>query len=166
MSAPLDASLQVGYVAAEDVYIVFSEYYGDDTVYGRREVVLPSGEPVKGAGLCVSDLIALGAQVVGDGLGATNAWVERVALEPVVPAEPAPDAPAHEAPAPDAPAEPVQEAAPEAPAEPPSPSCCGCSCCDKPVNPPYKMVFTLGEVKVTLEGVKNLEVFSEEKKVF
>jgi len=161
MSVPLDASLQVGYVAAEDVYIVFSEYYGDDTVYGRREVVLPSGEPLKGAGLCVSDLVALGAQVVGDGLGASNAWVERVALEPVVPAEPAPEAPA----------EPAQEAVPEAPAEvpaePPSPSCCGCFCCDKPVvNPPYKMVFTLGEVKVTLEGVKNLEVFSEEKKVF
>lgn len=157
MSVPLDVSLQVGYNAAEDVYVVFSEYYGDDTVYGRREIVLPSGEPIKGAGLYVKDLIALGAQVVGDGLGATNGFLERVALElmeaPVeVPAgEPA--SPAPEAPAPEAPV---------------SPSCCACACdCQKgPVNPPYKMVFTLGEVKVTLEGVKNLEVFSEEKKVF
>jgi hypothetical protein len=47
----------VGYVAAGDVYVSYSEYYGDGTIYGYTELLTPDGNPVKGAGKTKADLI-------------------------------------------------------------------------------------------------------------
>ena len=49
----------VGYVAMEDVYIAYSEYYGDGTIYGRVDLLL-NGEAVKGAGKSKKELVEAG----------------------------------------------------------------------------------------------------------
>ena len=50
----------VGYVDIEDVYIAYSEYYGDGTIYGRVDLLDVNGEPVKGAGKSKKELVEAG----------------------------------------------------------------------------------------------------------
>ena len=85
MSVPLSADRNVGYVEAEDVYIVFSEYYGGGTIYGRQTLQTPEGEAVRGLGKSVQDLIAAGVVVLDDQSGATCGDLVRVPLESTPP---------------------------------------------------------------------------------
>ena len=98
----------VGYVAMEDVYIAYSEYYGDATIYGRVDLLL-NGEPVKGAGKSKKELVESGVvlseTVVGSMNGelvaipdsyesipeVVNEVVEEVVPEEVAPEEVAPE---------------------------------------------------------------------------
>ena len=50
----------VGYIAIEDVYVKYSEYYGDATIYGRVDLLDVNGEPVKGAGKSKKELVEAG----------------------------------------------------------------------------------------------------------
>jgi hypothetical protein len=68
MSAPLSMESAVGYVAAEDVYVVYREYYGDGTIYGRADLLL-NGEPVKGAGKSKKELVEAGVLVSENVIG-------------------------------------------------------------------------------------------------
>jgi hypothetical protein len=70
-AVPLTLEQNVGYVQAEDVYIVYSEYYGGGTIYGRQTLQMPTGEPVTGFGKTKTELVGLGVVVVGDQSGAT-----------------------------------------------------------------------------------------------
>ena len=73
MSAkPLTVEQNVGYVIAEDVYIVYSEYYGDGTIYGRQAMIFPDGSLASGSGKSKNDLVAIGALVSDDVNGALS----------------------------------------------------------------------------------------------
>jgi hypothetical protein len=61
----------VGYVAAQDLYVSFSEYYGDGTIYGYTELLTPDGNPVKGAGKSKTDLVNENV-VLGNNLGSVS----------------------------------------------------------------------------------------------
>ena len=99
MPSPLDASVLVGYVEAEDVYIVFSEYYGDGTIYGRREMFMPSGELIHGAGKTWSEIAGMGALVADEVAGAVNGHLVHIPVDVVVaPAEVPVEVPPVEAP--------------------------------------------------------------------
>jgi hypothetical protein len=90
MSAkPLTIDHNVGYVTAEDVYIVFSEYYGDGTIYGRQAMILPDGFLAQGAGKSKSELVAIGCLVSDDVNGALNGDLIIVPVDtPVAEAQP------------------------------------------------------------------------------
>ena len=62
MSTPLSMESAVGYVGAEDVYIVYTEYYGNSTIFGRADLYL-NGEPVRGAGKSKKELVEAGVLV-------------------------------------------------------------------------------------------------------
>jgi hypothetical protein len=103
MSAPLSMESAVGYVAAEDVYVVYREYYGDGTIYGRADLLL-NDEPVRGAGKSKKELVEAGVlvsenvigSVTGDLVGVPDSNeplaepVAEVSAEPEVAAEPLP----------------------------------------------------------------------------
>ena len=61
----------VGYIAAQDVYVSFSEYYGDGTIYGYTELLTPDGNPVKGEGKSKADLVNENV-VLGNNLGSVT----------------------------------------------------------------------------------------------
>jgi len=61
----------VGYVAAEDVYIVYREYYCDGTIYGRADLLL-NGEPVRGAGKSKKELVEAGVLVSENVIGSVS----------------------------------------------------------------------------------------------
>jgi hypothetical protein len=79
MATPITLDTLIGYVAAEDVYIRFTEYYGDGTIYGRTELSMPDGSPVKGEGKFKKELVELGvlmSDLVAGALGGELAWVQ------------------------------------------------------------------------------------------
>jgi hypothetical protein len=168
MSTPLDASVLVGYVEAEDLYIVFSEYYGDGTIYGRREMFMPSGELIHGAGKTWAELVGMGALVADEVAGAVNGDLVRVPAEvpveapaeapvevpaeapvEVPPAEVPVEVPPAEVPA-EAPAEVPAEVPVEVPAEGPMPQA------------PFKVRLEVCGMVVTYENVKNVTVESSD----
>lgn len=57
---PYTADMPTGYILDSDSYVIYSEYYGDGTVYGLRHISLPDGSPSKGLGPAMSrvDLVA------------------------------------------------------------------------------------------------------------
>ena len=57
MAMSISFETPVGYISNEDIYITYSEYYGDGTIYGRVDLLTAEGEPVKGAGKTKMDLI-------------------------------------------------------------------------------------------------------------
>ena len=73
MTSPITFETPVGYIVAEDVYVSYSEYYGDGTIYGRNDLLMPDGSPVKGAGKTKAELInanvTLSEVGVGTGVG-------------------------------------------------------------------------------------------------
>jgi len=119
MASPITLDTLIGYITAEDVYIRFSEYYGDGTIYGRTELSMPDGSPVKGAGKFKKELVEAGvlmSDVTAGSLGGDLVWINNEA--PVeVPAEVPAEAPV-EVPA-EAPVEPPVEVPAEVPAEAP-----------------------------------------------
>lgn len=127
MASPITLETLIGYIAAEDIYIRFTEYYGDGTIYGRTELSMPDGSPVKGEGKFKKDLVEAGvlmSEVVAGSLGGDLVWVPVEA--PVVPEAPVeapvvPDAPVEAPVVPEAPVEAPVEAplVPEAPVEAP-----------------------------------------------
>jgi hypothetical protein len=157
MTTPVTLETLVGYVSVEDVYVSYSEYYGDGTIYGRVDLLTPDGNPVKGEGKTKSDLINAGVvlsenplgSVTGDLVAVPNDAAPAAAAEEVpapapaaeeVPAPapaaeevpaPAPAPAAEEVPAPAPAAEEVPAPAPAPAAEDvPAPACnCSCSCC-------------------------------------
>ena len=69
MSSPITLETQVGYIEAEDVYVSYSEYYGDGTIYGRNDLLMPDGSPVKGAGKTKAELINANVTLSEVGVG-------------------------------------------------------------------------------------------------
>ena len=112
MATPVTLETLVGYVAAEDVYVSYSEYYGDGTIYGRVDLLTPDGNPVKGEGKTKADLINAGVVLSENPLGSVTGDLVAVPND----AAPAPAAPTEETPAP-APVEETPAPAPAAPAE-------------------------------------------------
>jgi hypothetical protein len=109
MSSPITLETQVGYIEAEDVYVSYSEYYGDGTIYGRNDLLMPDGSPVKGAGKTKAELInanvTLSEVGVGTGVGdvivVPNDSVPAPAPEENTVPAPAPEENAVPAPAPE-----------------------------------------------------------------
>jgi hypothetical protein len=115
MATPITLDTLIGYVVAEDVYIRFTEYYGDGTIYGRTELSMPDGSSVKGEGKFKKELVELGvlmSDVVAGSLGGELVMVQN---EPPsdVPAEVVAEVPA------DAAVEVPADAAVEVPADAP-----------------------------------------------
>jgi hypothetical protein len=112
MATPVTLETLVGYVAAEDVYVSYSEYYGDGTIYGRVDLLTPDGNPVKGEGKTKTDLMNASVVLSETPLGSVTGDLVAV---PAAAAEetPAPAAAAEETPAPAAAAE--ETPAPAAP---------------------------------------------------
>ena len=69
MASPITLETQVGYVVAEDVYVSYSEYYGDGTIYGRVDLLMPDGSPVKGVGKTKTELVAASVMLSENGIG-------------------------------------------------------------------------------------------------
>jgi len=96
MATPVTLETLVGYVAAEDVYVSYSEYYGDGTIYGRVDLLTPDGNPVKGEGKTKSDLINAGVVLSENPLGSVTGDLVAVpndaALAPAAEETPAPAA--------------------------------------------------------------------------
>jgi hypothetical protein len=87
MATPITLDTLIGYVAAEDVYIRFTEYYGDGTIYGRTELSMPDGSPVKGEGRFKRDLVELGvlmSDIVAGSLGGELVMVQNEPVAEVV----------------------------------------------------------------------------------
>lgn len=99
MSTPITLETQVGYIEAEDVYVSYSEYYGDGTIYGRNDLLMPDGTPVKGAGKTKAELISANVTLSEVGVG-TGVGDIVVVPNDSVPA-PAPEENAAPAPAPE-----------------------------------------------------------------
>jgi hypothetical protein len=76
-------------VEAEDLYISYTEWYGDTTIYGRRDLQFPDGSPVKGVGKSRQELVEQGVVASAFQHGATNGWPTPLPAEgPVVPQPP------------------------------------------------------------------------------
>jgi hypothetical protein len=154
MATPVTLETLVGYVAAEDVYVSYSEYYGDGTIYGRVDLLTPDGNPVKGEGKTKSDLINAGVVLSENPLGSVTGDLVAVPNDaaPVAP-------PAEETPAP----------AEETPA--PAPACkCSCSCCSccsptpAPEDNRYTVSLSMMGFEVTREFTAKIDV--EARKIY
>jgi hypothetical protein len=60
MATPITHETLIGYIPGEDVYIRYTEYYGNGTIYGRTELSMPDGSPVKGMGKFKKELVEMG----------------------------------------------------------------------------------------------------------
>ena len=104
----LSMESMVGYVAAEDVYVVYREYYGDGTIYGRVDLLL-NGEPVRGAGKSKKELVEAGVVLSENFIGSIGGDLVGVPDSNEVVAEVAPEVAPEVVPA----AEPLPAAEPE-----------------------------------------------------
>jgi hypothetical protein len=113
MTTPITCETPVGYIVAEDVYVSYTEYYGDGTIYGRNDLLMPDGTPVKGAGKTKSELINASVTLSEVGVGTVTGDIV------VVPNDAPAPAPAEESAEPSPAAEPApaaEESAEPAPA--------------------------------------------------
>ena len=117
MTSPITFETPVGYIVAEDVYVSYSEYYGDGTIYGRNDLLMPDGSPVKGAGKTKAELINANVTLSEVGVGTVTGDIVVVAEENAVPA-PAPEESSAPAPAPEEKVAPAPAPAPEENATP------------------------------------------------
>lgn len=78
MATLLSMNSAVGYVAAEDVYVVYSEYYDDGTIYGRVDILDVNGELVRGAGKSKKDLVEAGVVLSDSVAGSVGGDLVRV----------------------------------------------------------------------------------------
>jgi len=97
MTSPITLETQVGYIEAEDVYVSYSEYYGDGTIYGRNDLLMPDGSPVKGAGKTKTELINANVMLSEAGVGTVTGDIVVVPNDSV----PAPAPEENAAPAPE-----------------------------------------------------------------
>jgi hypothetical protein len=72
MTTPITFETLVGYIVEEDVYVSYSEYYGDGTIYGRNDLLMPDGSPVKGAGKTKTELVNANVVLSEVGLGSVT----------------------------------------------------------------------------------------------
>ena len=160
MATPVTLETLVGYVSAEDVYVSYSEYYGDGTIYGRVDLLTPDGNPVKGEGKTKADLVNAGVVLSENPRGSVTGDLVAVPNDTPVPAaEETPAPAAEETPAPAA------EETPVAPAEEtPVPACkCSCNCCNccsstpAPAAPPADNLYT---VSLSMMGFEVTREFS------
>lgn len=105
MTTPITFETPVGYIVAEDVYVSYSEYYGDGTIYGRNDLLMPDGTPVKGAGKTKAELINANVTLSEVGVGTGVGDIVVVPNDTPTPAAeenavPAPTPAAEESPAP------------------------------------------------------------------
>jgi hypothetical protein len=166
MPTPLTLETLVGYVAVEDVYVSYSEYYGDGTIYGRVDLLTPDGNPVKGEGKTKTDLMNVGVVLSETPLGSVTGDLVAVPNDaaPAVEEAPAPaPAAAEETPAP--------AAAEETPA--PAPGCkCNCNCCSccsatpapAPEDNRYTVCLSIMGFEVTREFTAKIDV--ETRKIY
>jgi len=98
MASPITLETLVGYISEEDVYIRFTEYYGDGTIYGRTELSMPDGSPVKGSGKFKKELVEAGvlmSETVAGSLTGDLVVVQNEApVEVPAPVEPPAEVPA------------------------------------------------------------------------
>lgn len=162
MATPVTLETLVGYVAAEDVYVSYSEYYGDGTIYGRVDLLTPDGNPVKGEGKSKADLINAGVVLSENPLGSVTGDLVAVpndavpAPAPAAEETPAPAPAAEETPAPAAEETPV--AAPpaeETPTPAPAPA---------PEDNRYTVCLSMMGFEVTREFVAKIDV--EGRKIY
>ena len=152
MASPVTLEALVGYVAAEDVYVSYSEYYGDGTIYGRVDLLTPDGNPVKGEGKTKTDLINAGVVLSENPLGTVTGDLVAVPAPAAAPEEETP------APAP---------AAEETPAPLCKCSCNCCSCCSAAPAPEenrYTVSLSMMGFEVTREFTAKIDV--EARKIY
>lgn len=154
---PYTADMPTGYFQ-DDIYMTFTEYYGDGTVYGLRHVHFPDGTPGYGLGPGMSraDLVAKGMVVPEERAGAVPIDVSvvpeegvcavRVAAAPTAEAVPVPEVPV-----------------PEAPVETFGTSVCseGCACPLDIKKPLKKVTVKVNGVTVSLNAVTTKDVTVE-----
>lgn len=119
MTTPITCETPVGYIVAEDVYVSYTEYYGDGTIYGRNDLLMPDGTSVKGAGKTKAELINANVTLSEVGVGTVTGDIVVVPNDAPAPAaeESAAPAPAAEESAVPTPA-PAAEESPTPVAEP------------------------------------------------
>lgn len=147
---PYTADMLTGYFVQDDIYMTYTEYYGDGTVYGLRHIHFPDGTPGYGLGPGMSraDLVTKGMVVPEERAGA-------VGIDIVPVAEAAPEA------VPEAEAEAVPEAEAEAEAEAVAlPTVCSeaCICDTEPEKPLQKVTVKVNGVTVSLNTTTTKEV--------
>ena len=147
MATPVTLETLVGYVAAEDVYVSYSEYYGDGTIYGRVDLLTPDGNPVKGEGKTKSDLINAGVVLSENPLGSVTGDLVAVPNDAAPVAPPAEETPA------------------------PAPACkCSCNCCSccsptpAPEDNRYTVSLSMMGFEVTREFTAKIDV--ESRKIY
>ena len=157
MSSPITLETQVGYIEAEDVYVSYSEYYGDGTIYGRNDLLMPDGSPVKGAGKTKAELINANVTLSEVGVGTVTGDIVVVPNDSV-PA-PAPEEGSVPAPAPEENAVPAPEEnavpapAPEVP-----------EVIDESTNNLYTVSFSVLGFEITREFTVKIE--KETRKIY
>jgi hypothetical protein len=141
---PYTADMLTGYFVQDDIYMTYTEYYGDGTVYGLRHIHFPDGTPGYGLGPGMSraDLVAKGMVVPEERAGAVG-----IDIVPVAEAVP------------EAEAEAVPEAVPEAEV-PALPTVCSeaCICDTEPEKPLQKVTVKVNGVTVSLNTTTTKEV--------
>jgi hypothetical protein len=147
---PYTADMPTGYFK-DDIYMTYTEYYGDGTVYGLRHVHFPDGTPGYGLGpgLTRADLVAKGMVVPEERADAVPIDISVVPEEGIcAAATPAPAAPE------------VPAVAAEAPAAPTLPTVCSeaCMCVTDSEKSLKKVTVKVNGVTVSLNTVTTKEV--------
>jgi hypothetical protein len=91
MTTPITFETLVGYIVEEDVYVSYSEYYGDGTIYGRNDLLMPDGSPVKGAGKTKAELVNANVVLSEVGLGSVTGNIVVVPNDVVPEEKPVPE---------------------------------------------------------------------------
>jgi hypothetical protein len=166
MATPLTLETPVGYVTAEDVYVSYSEYYGDGTIYGRVDLLTPDGNPVKGEGKTKTDLMNAGVVLSENPLGSvTGDLVVVPAAPPAVEETPAPAA--EETPAPAAeetPAPAAEETPAPAAEETPAPAAEETPAPAAPEDNRYTVCLSMMGFEVTREFTAKID--TEARKIY
>lgn len=159
---PYTADMPTGYFVQGDIYMTYTEYYGDGTVYGLRHVHNPDGSPGYGLGpgLTRADLVARGMLVAEERAGAVPIDVSVVPEEGVcAAAAPAPAPPPEVAP------EPTPAPTPEKVCTCETCKCVNCDCkecvcksCGSISKAPTKVVVKIGGVSVVLNKVLEKDI--------
>ena len=101
MTTPITFETLVGYIVEEDVYVSYSEYYGDGTIYGRNDLLMPDGSPVKGAGKTKTELVNANVVLSEAGVGTVTGNIVVVPNDVVPEEKPVPEETPEEKPVPE-----------------------------------------------------------------
>ena len=153
MTTPITFETLVGYIVEEDVYVSYSEYYGDGTIYGRNDLLMPDGSPVKGAGKTKTELVNANVVLSEVGLGTVTGNIVVVPNDVVPEEKPVPE----ETPVPEE--KPVPEETPEetpVPEETPAP--------EDSTNNLYKVYISVLGFEITREFTAKID--NETRKIY